>query len=404
MLVLKIAYLVNTYPSPSHTFIRREVQALERRGVTVHRFAMRGDRSKLVDRGDLIEHDKTEHVLAKGGAVLAKATLRACFRNPGAMLSALAQVWRAGRRVEGSAVLRHLIYLAEAAYIAERCYEVGISHVHAHFGTNSAMVAMLARQLGGVPYSFTTHGPEEFDHPTALSLGEKLHNAAFAVAISQFGRSQLCRWAAAPDWWRLKVVHCGIEPHLFSKPQPLPSGPLRLVNIGRLSEQKGQLLLVEAMATAVLSVPDLHLTLVGDGALRPQIEAAITSFGLKSHITLTGWLDEAGVRAQLASSHALVLPSFAEGLPMVVMEAMASARLVIATYVAGIPELVKPGYTGWLVPAGDIAALSDAIITVANCPAPMRQTMADAGRERVLERHDIDHEAKKLHALLRGED
>lgn len=255
---------------------------------------------------------------------------------------------------------------------------------------------MLAEVLGAPGYSFTTHGPEEFDAPEPLSLGEKVDRARFAVAISSFGRSQLSRWAAFGSWARLKVVHCGIEPARFVDPAPLPEGPLRLAAIGRFVEQKGQMVLIEAMAQLVADYPDLHLALIGDGEMRPDLEAAIARHGLGDHVTLTGWLSEAEVRGELARAQALVMPSFAEGLPMVVMEAMAAARPVIATYIAGTPELVLPGETGWLVPAGDPGVLAQAIRDLAATPYAERVAMGQAGRARVLQRHDSDIEAAKL--------
>ncbi|MDR5652862.1 glycosyltransferase [Ruixingdingia sedimenti] len=395
---MRIAYLVNTYPRPSHTFIRREIRALERRGIAVHRFAMRSDRAALVDPADVAEDARTEHVLKAGAPVLAAAGLRAL---------ATARGWRAlrlavgcGRR--GGGVLRHLVYLAEAAQVARRCRDLGVAHLHAHFGTNSATVAMLAHELGGPRFSFTVHGPEEFDAPAALSLRQKMARAAFTVAISSFGRSQLMRWARAADWPRIHTVHCGIEPALFA-PAPLPEGPARVVAIGRFSEQKGQLLLVRALALAVARAPGLHLVLVGDGELRGAMEAAVAQAGIGAHVTLTGWLDEAGVRAELAAAQALVLPSFAEGLPMVVMEAMAAARPVVATWIAGVPELVVPGGTGWLVPAGDAGALADALVALAGTPVDRLRAMGEAGRARVLARHDIDAEAGRLAALFAAE-
>lgn len=184
----------------------------------------------------------------------------------------------------------------------------------------------------------------------------------------------------------------------------MPHGPLRLVNIGRFAEQKGQLLLPEAIARARKAGADLHLTLVGDGPMRAEIETAIARHGVGDAVTLTGWLDEAGVRRVLSESHALVLPSFAEGLPMVVMEAMAAGRVVIATHIAGNPELVVPDETGWLVPAGDPVALADAMIRAAAIPIDELTRMGQAGRARVLARHDIDVEAGKLIALIRKAD
>ncbi|UWR76895.1 glycosyltransferase [Phaeobacter inhibens] len=392
---MKIAYILNTYPQPSHSFIRREVQALERQGHMIHRIAMRRSGAPLVDPGDQAEQDRTTYVLEAGAPKLAAALLRSSIRAPGSVISALRMAWRLGAASQVGR-LRHLIYLAEAAYVADYAAQHQIAHLHAHFGTNATAVAMLAEVLGAPGYSFTTHGPEEFDAPEPLSLGEKVDRARFAVAISSFGRSQLSRWAAFGSWERLKVVHCGIEPARFSDPAPLPEGPLRLAAIGRFVEQKGQMVLIEAMAQLVADYPHLHLALIGDGEMRPDLEAAIARHGLGDHVTLTGWLSEAEVRGELARAQALVMPSFAEGLPMVVMEAMAAARPVIATYIAGTPELVLPGETGWLVPAGDPGVLAQAIRDLAATPYAERVAMGQAGRARVLQRHDSDIEAAKL--------
>jgi len=394
---VKIAYVLNTYPLPSHSFIRRELRALEKGGVEVMRLAMRRSTLPLVDPRDREEEARTQYVLERGALGLLGALAGRALRHPRRFRSALRLALRAGR-ASHVGMLRHMIYLAEAAEVARRCEAGGIEHMHAHFGTNSAMVAMLANALGGPGYSFTVHGPEEFDAPAALSLGLKTDRAGFAVAISQFGRSQLCRWAAFDSWDRIKVVHCGIEPGAFAEPAPLPEGPLRIVSIGRFSEQKGQMLLIEAMARLHRVDPSLHLTLVGDGELRGALEQAIAARGLGAAVTLTGWLDEAGVRRELAASHALVLPSFAEGLPMVVMEAMAAARPVIATTIAGLPELVRPGETGWLVPAGDVEALAGAVSEMAAMPHGTLARIGAAGRARVLARHDAAAEAARLAA------
>jgi colanic acid/amylovoran biosynthesis glycosyltransferase len=331
-------------------------------------------------------------VLANGAAALLGAVGRVALRKPAKFVDALKSAWRMGVASEAGP-LRHLIYLAEAAFVAERTKTENVQHVHAHFGTNSAAVALFSSQLGGPKYSFTVHGPEEFDAPRALSLGTKIHHSAFTVAISQFGRSQLCRWAEHADWDRIHVVHCGIEPAKFSAPAPMPDGPCRLVAIGRLVEQKGQLALVQALAK---TRADVHLTLIGDGEMRDQIETLIAQHKLGSRITLTGWVDEVRIKAELADAHALVMPSFAEGLPMVVMEAMAAARPVIATYIAGTPELVQTGTTGWLVPAGDVDALAQAMDVVAETPQEQLSQMGTAARARVLRRHDVTAEAAKL--------
>lgn len=401
---MKVGYLVNTYPRPSQTFIRREIHALERMGWQIHRFAMRAPAEALADPGDREEAARTELVLKAGaGRLLASAAVLA-LRHPARAARSLALALRCGAGggagVPGSGGgLRHLVYWLEAAHVARRCRVLGIRHLHAHFGTNSTTVAMLAAAAGGLSYSFTLHGPEEFDAPRAHSLGEKTARAAFAVTISSYGRSQLWRWTPLSAWDRVHVVHCGIEPDLFATPPALPDGPLRLIAIGRFAEQKGLPVLIEAMTQVRDTAPDITLTLVGDGELRPGIEARIARAGLGGKVRLAGWLDEAGVRAELARSHALVLPSFAEGLPMVVMEAFATGRPAIATSVAGIPELVTPE-TGLLVPAGDAAALAEAILDFSAMPREALAAMGEAGRKAVLARHDAGAEAAKLARLL----
>lgn len=402
---MKIAYVLNTYPRPSHSFIRREISALENRGHEILRIAMRRDAGTLVDPDDQAEDGLTTRVLEAPKAQLLSSLWRAVVLQPKRFLGALRLALACGKRGAGGVPgtggrMRHMIYLLEAAHVAHLARSQEAQHLHAHFGTNSATVAMLAAELTGLPFSFTAHGPEEFDAPRALSLGEKADRASFTVAISSFGRSQLMRWTGFAHWPRLKVVHCGIVPSRFAKPSPLPSGAGHMVAIGRLSEQKGQMLLLEALALALPRAPELQLTLVGDGELRGPLEAAVKRLGIASHVHFAGWLDEAGVRNALANCHTLVLPSFAEGLPMVVMEAMAAARPVIATSIAGVPELVIPHETGWLVPAGDALALAEAMFAFAATPSEVLTAMGARGRSRVLSRHDIAQEAEKLEKLF----
>ncbi len=396
---MPIAYLINTYPQPSHSFIRREIRALERRGQAVHRFAFRSARASLVDPADLAEDDATEHLLAAGALRLAADTLAEAARAPGRFAAALALAWRCGGQARARAL--HLVYLAEAARLTRRCRMLGIRHVHAHFGTNPATVAMLAQRLGGPSFSVTLHGPEEFDAPRALCLPEKLGAAAFAVAISAHGLSQLRRWRPPDGWDRLHIVRCGIEPSAFANPSALPDGPLRLVAVGRFAPQKGFTVLIEALALARSEgARDVTLTLVGDGEMRGAIAAAVAAAGLAEAVRLAGWQDEAGVRAALAAAHVLAVPSFAEGLPVVAMEAMAAGRPVIGTWVAGLPELVEPGATGWLVPPADAPALARAIIDAAQTPRAELARMGAAARARALALHDVDASAARLHALF----
>jgi glycosyltransferase involved in cell wall biosynthesis len=396
---MRVAYLVNQYPKVSHSFIRREILALERHGIEVLRFASRGWDAELADADDLRERTQTRYLLEGGLRKLVGPALRAFFASPWRFACALALACRMGHRADRP-LLVHLAYLAQACRLVEWLRQCGATHVHAHFATNPAEVAMLVRALGGPPYSFTVHGPEEFDRPLTLGLREKLRRAAFVVAVSSFARSQLYRWVEPAHWPKIRVVHCGLEDAFHAGAStPLPLRP-RLVCVARLAEQKGQLLLLEAAHRLVERGIDFELVLAGDGELRETIEERIAKLGLANNVYITGWISSERVRAELLAARALVLASFAEGLPVVVMEAMALRRPVITTYVAGIPELVRPGDNGWLVPAGDVDALADAMAACLASPAELLARMGDSARRRVLERHDIDTEAAKLAALF----
>jgi colanic acid/amylovoran biosynthesis glycosyltransferase len=396
---MKIAYLVNQYPKVSHSFIRREILALERQGFEVERIAVRGWGDPLVDPEDQRERARTRYVLQGGALALAGAVLRQFGVAPLRFLRTLGLAWRMGQRAARPWPI-HMIYLAEACRVVPWLQQAGARHLHAHFGTNSAEVAMLVHALGGPPYSFTVHGPEEFDQPEFLHLAEKIRRAAFVVAISSYGRSQLYRWIGQRDWPKVQVVHCGIEPAFHAGAVTPPPAAPRIVCVGRLCEQKGQLLLVSAIDQLVRKGTPVELVLAGDGEMRPELEAMIARCKLQAHVRITGWIGSETVRAEILAARALVLPSFAEGLPVVIMEAMALRRPVLSTYVAGIPELVRPGREGWLFAAGDVDALVVALEEMlATAPATL-EAMGQAAQVRVLERHAIDIEAGKLGRLF----
>ena len=396
---MRVAYLINQYPKGSHTFIRREMLALERQGVEVVRIAVRGWDATLVDPADVAERECTRYLLRRGLPRLVVATVATVVRHPLRGLQALATAVRLGRRSDRGLAI-HLVYFAEACLFAQWAAAERANHVHAHFGTNAATVALLAHRLGGPAYSFTVHGPEEFDKPEFLHLREKVERAAFAVAISAYGRSQLLRWVDPTAWNKVHVVHCGLEAAYHDLvATAVPETP-RLVCIGRFSEQKGHLLLIEAARRLRLRGRRFELVLAGDGELREAIEAAIRSARLEGLVRITGWIPSDAVRDELIAARGLVLPSFAEGLPIVCMEAMALRRPVLATYVAGIPELVRDGREGYLFPAGDVEALVDAMDRFLALPLDRVAEMGESARIRALERHSIDTEAARLHTLF----
>lgn len=398
---LTVGYLVNQYPHVSHSFIRREIRALESLGVTVHRFSIRHSPETLVDPGDREEAARTAVVLGAGLVGLAFATLAAALTRPGAFARALRAAVRIGLKSDRG-LLRNLIYLGEAAVLVRWLRARGVQHVHAHFGTNPAAVALLARLLGGPTYSLTIHGPEEFDHPVELSLPEKVAGASAVVAISDFGKSQIFRWIPHPDWSKVHVVHCGVDAaFLGAGPQPIRDNR-RLVCVGRLAEQKGQLMLVEAAGLLAREGVTFELVFAGDGPFREIIQQRARELSIESSVRITGWLSNDQVRTQLLEARVLVLPSFAEGLPVVLMEALALGRPAVTTYVAGIPELVESGAGGWLVPAGSVTALASAMRRALETPAAELARMGAAGARAVAERHDANIEARKLLALFRS--
>ena len=387
---MRIAYLINQYPKVSHSFIRREILALERQGFEITRISIRGWDSDLVDDADRGEREKTRYVLRRGWPALAGAALISILTLPlhfaRAFALAIHMGWRADRPLPF-----HLIYLAEACLILRWLRKSNVQHLHAHFGTNSAEVAMLVHVLGGPPWSFTVHGPEEFDKPKFIGLREKIRRAAFVVAVSSFGRSQLFRLVAYSEWNKIHVVRCGLDPEFYAG---APSYPYtrNLVCVGRLCEQKGQLLLIEAVRRLAERGADFRLTLAGDGELRPELEVLIRDYKLDSRVRITGWIRNIDVREHILAARALVLPSFAEGLPVVIMEAMVLRRPVISTFVAGIPELVHDGEHGWLVPAGNVEALVEAIQKCFDTPPDVLQEMSDAAYEQAVKLHDVDTE------------
>lgn len=394
---MRIAYLTNQYPKISHTFIRREIDAVLQSDekLEIFRYSIRPTPDRLLDPADISEQRITDVVLSHGFLSLLLAMLKAMLTRPFKFFRALMLAMRLGRRGRQS-YLWHLFYLAEAAWLLLQFQVKLISHVHVHFGTNPATVALLCRVLGGPTYSFTVHGPEEFDCPESLHLRTKIEHCRFVVAVSSFGRSQLCRWSAFGDWNKIQVVRCGLPSEdLDQTVLPVEDNP-RLICVGRLSAQKGQFLLVEAARILRDAGINFELVLVGDGELRSDIEHVIHIAGLQNCVRLVGWQTSQQVRDWLQTSRAFVLPSFAEGLPVSIMEAFAAGRPVVSTYIAGTPELVRPGENGWLVPAGSSEALAAALKDVLQTPTEVLTVMGARGRQMVQELHRADFEATKL--------
>ena len=398
---MRITYLINQYPKVSHTFIRREILALERLGFEIQRLALRGWDEKLIDADDIAEQEKTVYVLKNGVFSLLLSAATVFAQKPMQFFKALLLAVKMGVKADRPLPF-HFVYFLEACKVYLEAKQFNSQHLHAHFGTNPSEIVMLVNALCELPYSFTVHGPEEFDRPQFLKLAEKINQSKFVVAISSFGRSQLMRWVDFLQWHKINIVHCGLEASFYNVPAvAIPSKP-RLVCLGRLCEQKGQLLLIEAAKNLNEQQLDFELILAGDGEMRAEIESLIVQYQLQDKVTITGWISSAEVRNTILSSQVLVLPSFAEGLPVVIMEAMSLRRPVISTYIAGIPELLIHRENGWLCVAGDVHNLADTMREALSTPISTLQKMGDAAFERVIARHNIDIEAAKLAQHIRA--
>lgn len=398
---MRIAYLINCYPATSHSFIRREIEAVESSGVAVYRFSVRpADLASLPDIHDRAELAKTVVLLSIGVVSLAAGALGAVIRYPRRSIAALRIAYSITDWTLIS-LIRRTAYFAEAAALAKLMRANRIDHLHAHFGTNSAMVARIASKLSAIPYSFTVHGPDEFDAPGALDLRGKIADSTFCVAISSFGRSQLMRWSAYSDWDKIEVVRCGVDANFLGS-RALPSFPAEpnLCAVARLSAQKGVPLLIEAAGRLKREGKRFRLTIVGDGEMRPEIEAMIQRLDLRGDVELVGWGSSDVVVERLLEARAMILPSFAEGLPVVIMEALALGRPVVVTAIAGTPELVDR-QCGWLIPAGSIDALVDAMGAVIDAPVDQLAEMGRVGHERVAAQHDAGVNGTQLVHLFR---
>jgi len=395
-----VAYLTGEYPKVSHTFIQREIAELRAQGAGVVTCTIRrADPKDVVGPAQATEAARTFGVLAaaKNPARLIGAHLGAIFRHPGRWLAALALAWRT-RSPGLKAAAYQLFYFLEAGVLAAHMRARGIVHLHNHFANSSCSVAMLASAMSGIPFSFTLHGPAIFFEPVRWRLDEKIARAKFVACISHFSRAQAMLFSDQPHWGKLRIVHCGVNPSDYGRPVRRDYGQ-RIIFVGRLDAVKGVPLLLAAFKASLTKHPDARLRIIGDGADRAALEAQVKNDGTADRVEFLGYRDQTEIAALLQEADMLVLASFAEGVPVVLMEAMASHLPVIASRVAGVPELVEDGVSGFVIPPGDLASLSARLETLLANPALCRK-MGAAGRAKVEAEFDQEHSARKLLALI----
>lgn len=391
-----LAYLVSRYPAISHTFILREIQGLRRLGHTIRTASINSpDRPRAaMDEVEGQECDATYFVKGDGVTGALRALTGWLMRDPVRALSVLYE----GGRLRG---LRGLAYAVEAVMVAEWMRREGLAHLHVHFGNAGATVGMLVKALTGCHLSLTIHGPDEFDDVPGQFLARKMRAADVVVCISQFARGQLMRISAPEDWPKFRLCRLGVNPAQFDFVPPVnrEGAPVALLCVGRLTPAKGQVLLVQACARLRDAGVPFRLTMVGEGPDRVRVEAEITRQGLGAQVRLTGALPQDGVRRELAAADVFVLPSLAEGIPVVLMEAMSSGVPCVSTPVNGIPELIEHGRTGLLATPGDVDSLTGQLQLLAADPA-LRRAMACAAREKVETDFDLERNVARLSAIF----
>ena len=387
-----IAYLSSEYPALSHTFIEREITALRESGHTVCTASIRKPSDVHVQRMNDREHreiDQTQYI--KHGPICSSASfaILELLTHP---LNSVATLFRSFSlsRHGFRSPCKAMAYWLEALILRRWLRKQAADHLHVHFANPAATVAVLAVDGIECDVSISVHGPDIFDNVHENNLIEKFRAAKRIRVISNYCRSQVCRWIKSDDWDKCRLVRCGISTADFSpRPEPENSTP-HILCLGRLVPAKGQHVLLGAAVKLRDSGTDFQLTFVGDGPDRQSLEQRTAKLGLSDRVEFTGAIGQDEVHRYYDRTDVFVLPSFAEGVPVVLMEAMAKEIPVISTRITGIPELIEHEKSGLLVPAADTQALTDAIQRLIDDPE-LRKRLGAAGREKVLAEYDLEN-------------
>lgn len=394
---IRIAYLVSTYPAVSHTFILREVRGLRRENFDI-RVASINSPDCSADGMTPEEREETAaafYIKKAGLRGAARAHLDVLLKSPASYFAGL---WFALGLA--GADLRRLIYaffyFSEALIVGRWMASQGRRHLHVHFANAAATVGLIASRTFPIEFSFTVHGPDEFYDAPGLRLAEKIAGASFACCIGQFARSQLMKLSPPSQWNKFAIAPLGVDPQLFA-PRPFRPSPalLEILCVGRLVPSKGQHVLIAAIDRLVKTNPNVRIRLVGNGPDRESLANAIAANNLGRHVVLEGSISQDRILDYYRQADIFVLASFAEGIPVVLMEAMAMEIPCVSTFVAGIPELIRSGIDGILVPPSDECALAEALKRLIDDPA-LRRRLGVAARRRIMQKYDLDQNIARL--------
>jgi colanic acid/amylovoran biosynthesis glycosyltransferase len=396
---IRIGYLVSQYPAVNHTFILREVRQLRKQGIEPAVVSIRpSDRPPAaMTAEEREERERTFVVLTAGVLHWKVAHLATALTRPVGYLRGIGSALRlAGWDLRKA--ISHLSYFAEAVVAGRWMARHGLAHIHVHF---SSTVGLLITRIFPITMSITIHGPDEFNDPAGFHLAEKTQAARFVCAISNYGRSQLMKNSRYEEWGKLEVSPLGVDTATYSaRPARRNPSPFEILCVGRLAPAKGQHILVDALDVLVRQGRSVRLRLVGDGPDRPSLQRHIDKLGLRNATALEGWRNQDELRLLYAQTDAFALASFAEGVPVVLMEAMAMEIPCVATRITGVPELIRDGIDGLLVDASDASQLAEAVGRLMDDPT-LGPRLGSSARQRVLERYDLTRNTARLADIFR---
>jgi colanic acid/amylovoran biosynthesis glycosyltransferase len=398
---MRIGYLVSKYPAVSHTFILREVLALRERGITIEVASINASPSRnKMTQVEQRESDRTFYVKRVGVSGALKAASWMLLRQPAGLVRGL---WAALGLVRADLARIPLcfFYYVEAAILARWMKEQSFDHLHVHFATPAATVALILTHMVPVTLSMTVHGPDEFYDVPGHHLKEKIATARFVACISLFAQSQLMKLTPGENWDKFALARLGVDcDHFVARPFRSSPEPFQILCVGRLVSAKGQRVLIEAVERLIEDGRQLQLRFVGDGPDRDELERMVHERKLSRQILFEGAINQDQIQTYYGAADIFALPSFAEGIPVVLMEAMAMEIPCVATCINGIPELIRDGVDGLLVAPSDIEGMASAIGRLVDDPA-LRESLGKAGRLRVQQDYELSKSADRLTDVFR---
>ncbi|WP_028581604.1 glycosyltransferase family 4 protein [Desulfogranum japonicum] len=391
----RVAYLCSIYPALSHTFIFREICSLRQEGIEVVTASVNPPpQVDIMTEAEQKEAAETMVMKTLSPLKILSAHLKCFLRSPAGYLrmafTAVSYLFKGPK-----SPVKALGYLIEAGILMDWMRENDVEHIHEHFGDSTVLVAMLGKQYGTVRYSFSVHGPDIFYGVESNLLKEKIEGATFVRSISHYCSSQLMRLTSHDLWSNFHIIRCGIDPTVYTG-RPLPGNDvIQLLCVGRLVPAKGQHILIEACSQLLKRGKRLHLNFVGGGQDLESLQQLSQNLLMTDSVTFAGSMGQDKVRSYYDRADIFVLPSFAEGVPVVLMEAMAKEIPVISTRITGIPELIEHGHDGLLATPGDVNDLAAQISTLLE-DADLRERLGKAGRLKVKQLYNTEKNNRAL--------